>query len=295
MKKVYYVYVYLDPRKKGEYCYGDYKFDYEPFYVGKGIGNRYLKHLLENSKNTSNHFKHRIINKIRDVGLEPIIIKVKTGLGENKSYEIETELIKLIGRRCINEGPLTNILIDVKPPSNYIKLNNKIVKKIIKLYNDGHYLKHIGEELNLNENKIKRVLIENGITPKRKPPINKIKLNNSLIKKMINDYELGLSIRKIQNIYNISYEVVRKTLKNNGVVFRGYDYPKTKEHIAKTILSRKGKYTKFNNPNYKHLSNDEIEQLYDLRFNKNKKIKDIMTIMGISQSKYYDYINKIKK
>ena len=38
----FYTYVYLDPRKSGKYKYSEYKFDYEPFYVGKGCGNRYI-------------------------------------------------------------------------------------------------------------------------------------------------------------------------------------------------------------------------------------------------------------
>lgn len=38
----YYVYCYLDPRKEGVYVFGEYQFDYEPIYVGKGKGQRTL-------------------------------------------------------------------------------------------------------------------------------------------------------------------------------------------------------------------------------------------------------------
>ena len=40
----YYVYVYLDPRKSGKFKYAEMLFDFLPFYVGKGKGNRLYDH-----------------------------------------------------------------------------------------------------------------------------------------------------------------------------------------------------------------------------------------------------------
>lgn len=92
-----YVYIYLDPRKTGNFIYDDLKFDNEPFYVGKGSGRRYTSHLRRlNCK--QNTFKTNKIKKIIKEGLTPIIIKFYTGLTENDSYRIESELIKKIGR-----------------------------------------------------------------------------------------------------------------------------------------------------------------------------------------------------
>ena len=39
-----YVYVFLDTSKKGTVQYGEYKFEYQPFYVGKGTFDRCDEH-----------------------------------------------------------------------------------------------------------------------------------------------------------------------------------------------------------------------------------------------------------
>lgn len=286
----YYVYAYLDPRKRGNYTYGEYNFEYEPFYIGKGTDNRYLKHLTETKADTSNISKFRTISKILSNDLVPTIVKIKSGLLESEAYFLETQLIKLIGRKCDRTGCLTNIVIDAKPPSNYKQLTKKTINKIIKLYNDGWYLKHIGNELGLNENKVKRTLIENGITPKRKPPTNKKEIDKKLLNSIILDYENGCSIRVICKKYGFSFEVVRNQLKKSGIVFRGYNYPKTKEHIEKIKKNTQIKFGE-EHPSFKPLTQEEIKKLKHLRFVEQRSIREIMKIMSINQKKYYYYIN----
>ncbi len=76
---IFYTYIYLDPRKFGVYEYGNYKFDAEPFYVGKGKDDRYLFYIHEakshSIKYVGNKHIYYKIKKILKVGLEPIILK----------------------------------------------------------------------------------------------------------------------------------------------------------------------------------------------------------------------------
>ena len=105
---IFYNYVYLDPRKPGDYNYGTYHFDYEPFYVGKGSNGRYY------SSNKRTHFCNNKIKKIEKSGLKIIYNFPYKNLTEIDSYNKEIELINIIGRKDINTGPLTNLLIGGK-------------------------------------------------------------------------------------------------------------------------------------------------------------------------------------
>jgi len=77
----FYVYLYVDPR------------DSQPFYVGKGKGNRMLTHLND----TEETEKVKRISDLRKLGLEPVIEILKYGLTEHEAFLVESAAIELIG------------------------------------------------------------------------------------------------------------------------------------------------------------------------------------------------------
>lgn len=108
----YYTYIYLDPRKSGDFIYQRgieevYCFNHEPFYIGKGLGDRLFWH-LNCYKSDGNRHKKNIIKKIRRNGLEPIIIKVLQNATEDEAFTEEITLISIIGRVDKGLGTLTN-------------------------------------------------------------------------------------------------------------------------------------------------------------------------------------------
>lgn len=89
-----YVYIYYDTRKE----------PIEPIYVGKGNDSRYRDHLLK----SSNNILESKINKMRELGLEPIVEKYIENISEEEAYNIEIELIKKFGKIIDNSGTLCN-------------------------------------------------------------------------------------------------------------------------------------------------------------------------------------------
>jgi len=109
-KNRFYVYAYLDPRKPGKYKYGKYEFNYEPFYIGKGNGNRKDDHIHTNRKTSNiNPLKNNKIKKILSLNMNPIIAEIKRKLSEKTAFDTEKKMIKIIGRICDKSGPLTNL------------------------------------------------------------------------------------------------------------------------------------------------------------------------------------------
>jgi hypothetical protein len=101
----HYIYVYCDPRKPGRYQYGDLEFSYEPFYVGRGSGDRW-KPQAHLGKSDNNFHLKRLINKI---SIDQIVIcSCYKSMDEEKVNLMEKHYIEAIGRYDLKKGPLTN-------------------------------------------------------------------------------------------------------------------------------------------------------------------------------------------
>jgi hypothetical protein len=125
---IFYVYIYLDPRKSGDFNYkiGDeiFHFDFEPFYVGLGsCDNKYynrkydhlselrswVKHKKQKYKKSLNIVKLRKLYKIvYECKLRIIILEICSNLHLDIAKKMEIDFINTIGRLDIHTGVLTN-------------------------------------------------------------------------------------------------------------------------------------------------------------------------------------------
>ena len=165
----FYVYAYLDLRKPGKYVYDNFTFDYEPFYVGKGKGDRKVR---MNGYNV--FFKDKYSEILEETGVKPTSEILLGGLLESKAFEMEIMLINLIGRSILNEGPLTNIAqggcgVAGQELSEEHKCKLSASLKGRRPWNTGRKL---SEE---HKSKIARPGKENGFYGKRHSDINKNK------------------------------------------------------------------------------------------------------------------------
>jgi uncharacterized protein len=81
----HYVYMYVDPRSK------------QPFYVGKGQGNRAFAHLA----NSSESEKASVLDELAKLGMRPIIELLKYGLTEDEALLVEATAIDLLDIRTL--------------------------------------------------------------------------------------------------------------------------------------------------------------------------------------------------
>jgi group I intron endonuclease len=148
MNNNYYVYVYLDPTKKCKSTYSNISFLYEPFYIGKGKGERHIDHLRPYKLNKKTYISNRI-NKIKKSNVNPFIIKIKENITEEEALSIEVFFISLIGRRNLNTGTLVNITDGGEGVSGL----KHTLESRLKMSNKGEKHPNWGKHLNVETRK----------------------------------------------------------------------------------------------------------------------------------------------
>lgn len=106
MERMFYVYALLDPRKPGSFKYGNWKFEYEPFYIGKGKDGRVEAHFQPSQLKANTHKANKIRKILKKTGDLPLYVIKKQHLTELEAFDLERKLIYIIGRG--KDGPLTN-------------------------------------------------------------------------------------------------------------------------------------------------------------------------------------------
>lgn len=148
---MYYVYMLLDPRKNNI-----------PFYVGKGVGDRWKDHLRESAETTINISKFNTIQKIVELGLEVGHDIVQWFDDEDQAYLFEEQLIIKYGRKGYEpNGILTNVCLGSRPPRWQDGPNrDDIIKK----------LKETKAAMDLSHSQKTKDEIGNKLRGKKKPP-----------------------------------------------------------------------------------------------------------------------------
>jgi hypothetical protein len=129
LRKIYYVYLYLDTRHPARYE-NEFRYvlpsgrvvvlSHRPMYAGKGKGERLYAHLQETSSYRADSHKVRVLRKLEELGLEPIIISAKSLFDEATAFALEIDLIAGIGRHGLKTGPLTNLTDGGDGVSGYV-------------------------------------------------------------------------------------------------------------------------------------------------------------------------------
>ena len=141
---MFYVYVMLDQRKRGNWIYKNIEFQYCPFYVGIGTKYRMTAHFTPynlQKKSLKNNIIKSIYNELNEY---PVYYKIYTGITKEMACEIEIDIIKHFGKRINHNGVLANLLDGGEGTTGLLhsdEYKNSLKKKLYQYTLDGQFIK----------------------------------------------------------------------------------------------------------------------------------------------------------
>jgi hypothetical protein len=244
-----YVYIYLNPLKPGIWIYKEFKFDFQPFYTGEGVGVRCYEHLMKSKLESNDSFlKIRTIKSILKEGKKPIILKLVEHLEKQEALKIENEIILHFGRLITNDGILTNLNTGLFGTEYNLPGKDNPKSKIVYQYDlEGNFLKKwncgirgIGRELKIDSSTIVSCCLGKSNTSNgyrwyyeyKGDKINKHIITYTPIKK-IYAFDLTNTLvhifndaREVKEFNSCSRDYIRDITRTNGIykdLFFSYD------------------------------------------------------------------------
>ena len=230
----FYVYALLDERKSGDFSYEIddiiINLSYEPFYIGKGTGNRIATHEKNALLESNTTIKDNKIRKIWSEGKKVIRSKILDQLDEDTSLELEIKLIKEIKRKE-EGGPLVNLTNGgdgLKNPSPEVR------QKISTWAKNRIISEETREKLrNTWYNKLSRlekIMFSRNITREQAQIINNQIIEKTTLARLGSKHSEETKLQMSASMKGISKP------------------PRTDEHKTNLSISLKEKHSGFNNP-----------------------------------------------
>jgi hypothetical protein len=241
MKQDFYIYVLCDPTKPGAYNYYpiEHTLDFEPYYLGKGRGDRYISHNYEARK-----FPKRLKNvrmvELMAMGINPskYAYKIFTGLDEKSAYRVEAMLIMAVGMSNRGHGPLLNAHIGGSGGcyGNYSKIPKELFPELKRLYSTGLTSVQLARLYKVSKPTMLSCLHQafgDAFVGHKAKPIRKLSLVED--KQLCARYLLGETCMELSIAYSIGTTTVKTILLREGVTIRA---PNDSTKLAKLRRSQ---------------------------------------------------------
>lgn len=228
----YYVYLLIDPIKN------------EPFYVGKGKGNRVFCHVEDALKSEVSNEKFEQIRRIKESGHQVLHVIVRHGLSEQVAYEIESALLD-----TFKFVPVLNNFVNgnIQGGVNSIEKGLMSTNELMRIYN-AESLNEIGEDcviININKSYV-RGNLNDGIYQATKQTWRMRDPRGSILKYVLSEYKgLIVEVFEVEEWYT-NVRPFNRNSKKEGQNYLGFGFngkvadDSIRDHyINKSIMDKK--------------------------------------------------------